>query len=53
LEKREEKLNVVVQDLKKIHKNMNISLIMKEVQELKNLQDEVKTVQEKKKARKA
>jgi hypothetical protein len=29
LEKREEKLNMVVQDLKKIHKNMNISLIMK------------------------
>jgi hypothetical protein len=38
LEQREEKLNVVVQDLKKRQKTMDISLRMKVVQELKNLQ---------------
>jgi hypothetical protein len=53
LEKREEKLNVVVQDLKKIQKNMDISLIMKEMQELKNLQVEENIVHEQKQARQA
>jgi hypothetical protein len=53
LEQREEKLNVVVQDLKKRQKTMDISLRMKATQELKNLQEEVKTVQEQKQARQA
>jgi hypothetical protein len=48
LEQREEKLNVVVQYLKKRQKTINISLRMKASQELKNLQEEVKMVQEKK-----
>jgi hypothetical protein len=37
LEQREEKMNVVAQDLKKRQKNMDISLRMKTTQELKNL----------------
>jgi hypothetical protein len=53
LEQREEKMNKVVQDLKKIKKTMDISLRMKASQELKKLEVEVKTVQEKKQARQA
>jgi hypothetical protein len=37
LEQREEKMNVVVQDLKKRKKTMYISIRMKVAQELKNL----------------
>jgi hypothetical protein len=53
LEQREENLNVAVQDLKKRQKTMDISLRMKATEELKNLQAEVKTVQEQKQARQA
>jgi hypothetical protein len=53
LEKREEKINVVLQDLNKRHKTMDISLRMKVVQKRKNLQAKVNIVQENKQARQA
>jgi hypothetical protein len=46
LEQREEKLNVAVQDLKQRQKTMAISLRLRVMQEMKNLQAEVKTIQE-------
>jgi hypothetical protein len=51
LEQREEKLNMVVQDLKKRKNTMDISFRMKFMQELKNLQAKVKTMQEEKQER--
>jgi hypothetical protein len=46
LDQREEKLNTAVQDLNQRHKAMPISKRMKDVQEMNNLQVELKTIQE-------
>jgi hypothetical protein len=51
MEKREDKLNIAVQNMKKRQKTMAISLRLKAAQDMKKLQEEVKEVQGEKQAR--
>jgi hypothetical protein len=51
MDQREEKLRFVVQNLKKKKNTMSISMRIRVVQEMKNLQAEVNTTQEEKQAR--